>query len=453
MLVKTEIASQIPATRNRIRKLVKEYGDVKVDEVTMAQVFGGIRGVKCLATDISYVGEEGLHLRGYTIPELLQELPRKEGAEFPLAGGMYYLLLTGKMPSMDEALSIEEEWKTRNGLPEYVRNVLISMPEDAHPMTMFSQGILAMQNDSQFVNLYQEGLSKDRYWEPTLEDSLDLTARLPALAAFIYNLKYRDGKYIPPDPELDWSTNFVHMIGKGDEKGLSELIRLYFVIHSDHESGNASAHATHLVGSTLSDVYYASCAGMNALAGPLHGLANQECLRWLLQMREVIGHFPTKDEIEAYAWDTLNSGKVIPGYGHAVLRKPDPRFIALLEFGEKHMPEDENLKMVRMVYEVVPGVLQKLGKVSNPWPNVDAVSGSTLYHYGIKEFNFYTVLFGVSRVMGVSANLIWSRILNLPIERPKSLTTHMLESIVADAETEMTKPSRRFANHIRTTFE
>jgi citrate synthase len=203
------------------------------------------------------------------------------------------------------------------------------------------------------------------------------------------------------------------------------------MIHSDHESGNVSAHATHLVGSALSDVYYATSAGMNGLAGPLHGLANQECLKWLMDVRKKFDTFPTKAELEQFAWDTLNSGQVIPGYGHAVLRKPDPRFMAQLEFGRKHMPEDDLFKLVNLVYEVVPGVLGQLGKVKNPWPNVDAISGTLQYHYNVTEIDFYTVMFGVSRIMGVSANLVWARALGQPIERPKSLTTPMLEEIVA----------------------
>jgi citrate synthase len=143
--------------------------------------------------------------------------------------------------------------------------------------------------------------------------------------------------------------------------------------------------------------------------------------------------FPSKEELEKFAWDTLNSGKVIPGYGHAVLRKPDPRYIAQMEFGKKHMPDDEVFKLVVLVYEVIPGVLTQLGKVKNPWPNVDAISGSLQYHYGVREFDFYTVMFGVSRILGVTANAVWARALGQPIERPKSVTTAMLEEAAAKA--------------------
>jgi citrate synthase len=431
MLLKDKIDEQLPGWRERVSALVKEHGDKVVDQVTIKQIYGGMRGTKVLVTDISYVDpNEGIRYRGFTIPELMKLLPKAEGAEFPLAGGLYFLLLTGAIPTDEQAQDVEMAWKSRGTIPPYVYETIKAMPPDSHPMTMFSAAILSMQNESVFARQYQDGMQRADYWEATLEDSLNLTAKLPGIAAYIYNLKYNSGRYIVPDFDLDWSANFAKMIGK-DNPEYMDLMRLYFFLHADHESGNVSAHATHLVGSSLSDVYYACAAGINGLAGPLHGLANQESLRWLLCVRDAFGGLPTKEQLEEFAWDTLNNGLVIPGYGHAVLRLPDPRFTAQFEFGKKYMPDDELFKLVQLVYEVVPGVLKELGKVKNPWPNVDAVSGSLQYHYGVKELDFYTVLFGVSRILGVTANAVWARALGQPIERPKSLTTQMLEDIAA----------------------
>lgn len=221
------------------------------------------------------------------------------------------------------------------------------------------------------------------------------------------------------------------MIGKGDDKEYQDLARLFFILHSDHESGNVSAHASHLVASALSDVYYASSAGMNGLAGPLHGLANQECLKWLLDLQAAFPDLPSCQQLEHYIWDFLNSGKVIPGYGHAVLRVTDPRFIAQLEFGKQHMPDDELFQLVTQVYECLPSILVKQGKIKNPFPNVDAINGVLQYHYGVRQFDFYTVLFGMGRILGLTSHAVWSRALGKPIERPKSLTTRMLEEMVS----------------------
>jgi citrate synthase len=431
MLLKEKISEKLPDWRERVSFLVKEHGDKIVDEVTVRQVYGGMRGTKVLVTDISYVDpNEGIRYRGYTIPELLELLPKAEGSDFPLAGGLYYLLLVGEIPTAEQAQEVELAWKSRGTIPPYVYETIKAMPQKSHPMTMFSAAILSMQSESVFAKQYHEGMQRTDYWEATLEDSLQLTAKLPGIAAYIYNLKFDSGGYIAPDFDLDWGANFAKMIGKDDPEYM-DLARLYFFLHADHESGNVSAHTTHLVGSSLSDVYYSCAAGINGLAGPLHGLANQESLRWLLCVYDAFGGLPTKEQLEEFAWDTLNSGQVIPGYGHAVLRLPDPRYTAQFEFGKKFMPDDELFKLVQLVYEVVPGVLKELGKVKNPWPNVDAVSGTLQYHYGVKELDFYTVLFGVSRILGVTANAVWARALGQPLERPKSLTTKMLEDIAS----------------------
>lgn len=432
MILKEKLAEQLPAWRERVKKLTKESGNVKVGEVNIAQVYGGMRDVKGLVTDISYVDpNEGIRFRGCTIPEVLAQLPKPDGAEMPYVGGLYYLLLIGEMPTSEQALDVENEWKSRSAVPEYVHDMIRSMPKDTHPMTLFSMAVLSLQRESIFARRYHEGMRKEEYWEPMLEDSLNLTAKLPAIAAFIYREKYKGGKaLIAPDPKLDWAANFGHMMGV-EVPGYDDMSRLYFIIHSDHESGNASAHATHLVASTLSDIYYASSAAMDALAGPLHGLANQESLGWLLEVYKKFGHLPTSDELRRFAEDTLNSGQVIPGYGHAVLRKTDPRFTAQLEFGRKHFPKDDIFGLASLVYDVVPDVLRSQGKVKDPWPNVDAISGSLQNHFGVREFDFYTVMFGVSRLLGVSANTVWARALGQPIERPKSLTTAMLEEIAA----------------------
>merc|ERR1719321_2513399 len=231
-------------------------------------------------------------------------------------------------------------------------------------------------------------------------------------------------------PRRDWTGNLAHMMGYSSE-GVKELMRLYQTIHCDHEGGNVSAHATHLVGSALSDPYLSYAAGMNGLAGPLHGLANQEVLLWLDGVRKELGSSPSKQEMTDFVWATLKAGKVVPGYGHAVLRKTDPRYTCQREFALKHLPEDELFRLVGTLYDVVPGILQETGKVANPWPNVDAHSGVLLQHYGIRESNYYTVLFGVSRALGVLAQGVWSRALGLPIERPKSLTMSRLEELSA----------------------
>ena len=172
-----------------------------------------------------------------------------------------------------------------------------------------------------------------------------------------------------------------------------------------------------------------------AWLGPLHGLANQEVLGWLLGLQaelEAQGKPVSPEAIEEFTWATLKAGKVIPGYGHAVLRKTDPRYTSQREFALKHMPDDELFKLVNTVYEVMPGVLTEHGKTKNPYPNVDSHSGVLLKYYGLEQYDYYTVLFGVGRAFGVLAQLFWDRALKLPLERPKSVTSDWLTKFFKD---------------------
>ena len=431
MLIQDKIEAQLPAWRERVQRLVKEYGSHKVGEVTIEQIYSGIRGVQVNVSDVSYIDPaEGIRIRGYTIPELLEVLPKAPGSQFPLAGGIFYLLMVDEVPTLEEAQEVEADWKRRSRVPIYVYDLIRAMPACAHPMTMFSQAVLALNCDGVFAARYADGdLPKSEYWKATLEDAMNLAAKLPNLAGFIYNLRFHGGRPTPPEPELDWSGSFANMLVPGD-KEYQDLMRLFIVLHSDHEGANVSAHTAQLVNSALSDLYYATSAAMCGLAGPLHGLANQECLRWLQGVYDKFGGLPTKEELTAFAREWLRSGQVIPGYGHPVLRVTDPRFTAQFEFGKARFPNDPLFSLASLVYEVVPGVLKETGKVKNPWPNVDALSGSIQNHYGVGEHDFYTVLFGVSRTFGLAAQSVWSRALGKPIERPKSLTTRMLEEMV-----------------------
>ena len=431
--LKEKFAAKMVPMREKVQGILKQSGEMKISDVSIAQAYGGMRSVKCMVWETSALDPiEGIRFRGYTIPELRAKLPKAPGGEEPLPEGIFYLLLTGDLPTNDDVKEITLEWQKRSELPKYLLDTLKSLPKDMHPMTQFSLGILALQKDSLFSQKYRAGMGKVNYWDPTYEDVMNLLAKLPLIAAHIYRRSYKDDKHIPADMKLDWGGNLAHMVGVKDE-AFKELMRLYLVIHSDHEGGNVSAHTCHLVGSALSDAYYSLSAAMNGLAGPLHGLANQEVLRWIMDLMKDLKGVPTKEQLEKYLWDTLNAGKVVPGYGHAVLRKTDPRYVAQREFALKHLPNDDIFKVVSMVYEVAPDVLTKHGKTKNPWPNVDAHSGCLRYHYGLTEWDFYTVFFGVSRAIGVLAQLIWSRALGLPIERPKSVTTDWVEAQIKAA--------------------
>jgi citrate synthase len=426
--IKDRFKAKADTVGAEIKALLKEHGTKKIGEVQLSQVYQGMRGITGLVSETSLLdAQEGIRFRGYSIPELQVKLPKAEGGSEPLPEGLFLLMLLGDLPSNDDVQNLTSVLQRRSHVPNHVFATIEALPVATHPMTQFVIAIMALQTESQFARKYAAGMNKKDYWEAVFDDAMDLIARLPRVAAYIYRRKYKNGDHIQPNGLLDWAGNFAHMLGYEDE-GFMELMRLYMTIHADHEGGNVSAHATHLVGSALSDPYLSFAAGMNGLAGPLHGLANQEVIKWIFEIREALKtDLPTKEQIAEYVKKTLSEGKVVPGYGHAVLRKTDPRFTAQMEFGKKHMPDDPLVQTVWNVYDSVPEILTALGKVKNPWPNVDAHSGALLVHYGMVEYDFYTVLFGVSRSLGVLASLCWDRALGFPIERPKSVTTDLVK--------------------------
>jgi len=414
-----KLEEKIPDWRDDVRSLVSNSGSLTISKVTLKQAYGGMRGVTGLVCDTSSVSADtGLIIRGKPLLDIIEILPEE----------VLYLLLTGDLPNSAALKELQSNLQEHAVVPDYIWTILKSMPKDSHPMAMFNTAVLAMEKESVFRSHYDEGINKNDFWKPTLEDGIRLIAKLPALGAGVYRMRFEKGDLISPDQSLDWGANYAHMLGlDNSDNNLKKLMRLYLMLHCDHEGGNASAFTSLTIGSTLSDLYYAVSGGLNALAGPLHGLANQECLKFVLEIRDEFGGAPPKKELEELCWNRLQNGRVIPGYGHAVLRCPDPRFTAFINFGKKHIKNDDVFSIVENLFEVVPKVLQKHGKAKNPWPNVDAASGALLYHYGLKEFSYYTVLFSISRSMGIISQIVLNRALGIPIMRPKSVTTNWLK--------------------------
>eukprot|EP01089_Gocevia_fonbrunei_P015707 TRINITY_DN466_c0_g1_i1.p1 TRINITY_DN466_c0_g1~~TRINITY_DN466_c0_g1_i1.p1 ORF type:complete len:482 (-),score=117.93 TRINITY_DN466_c0_g1_i1:17-1411(-) len=424
--LRDRLSQLIPVEQEKIKKINAEHGEKILGTCSVSQAYGGMRSVKCMITETSLLdAEEGIRFRGLSIPECRQQLTKIK--EEPLPEALLWLLVTGEVPTKEQTQSITDELNARaKTFPQRVSTILKGLSTDTHPMTQLSMGILALQSESKFAKAYQKGMHKNDYWKYTYEDVLDLIAYLPEVAGQIYTNTYKKGANVSASQGLDWSANYARAMGFNTTE-FDELLRLYLVIHSDHEGGNVSAHTTHLVGSALSDPYLSLSAGMNGLAGPLHGLANQEVLRFIVQLKETFGgKEPTNDDVKAAVWDILKSGRVVPGYGHAVLRKTDPRYTAQQEFALKHLPNDPLFKLVKQLFDVVPGVLTEHGKTKNPWPNVDAHSGVLLQYYGLTQETYYTVLFGVSRALGVLPSLLWDRALSFPLERPKSVTSEWI---------------------------
>ncbi|KAM0798492.1 citrate synthase-like protein [Usnea florida] len=435
--LKATLREAIPAKRELLKK-VKSHASKTIGEVKVENTLGGMRGLKAMVWEGSVLdANEGIRFHGKTIEDCQKVLPKGTSGTEMLPEAMFWLLLTGQVPSTSQVHAFSRELAEKSTLPNFVEHMLDSFPTDLHPMTQFACAVSTLNHSSAFAKAYEKGVNKADYWEPTFDDSISLLAKLPTIAAKIYQNSYKGGGSLPAqvDPNQDWSYNFAAMLGKGgkENENFQDLLRLYLALHGDHEGGNVSAHTTHLVGSALSDPFLSYSAGLQGLAGPLHGLAAQEVLRWILKMQSHIGPTTTPSSIKSYLWSTLQSGQVIPGYGHAVLRNPDPRFTALMAFASSRpsIASDPLFRLVQLTADIAPGVLQEHGKTKNPYPNVDSSSGVLFHHYGFHETLYYTATFGVSRGLGPLAQLVWDRALGLPIERPKSVS---LEGLLRLAE-------------------
>ena len=354
--------------------------------------------------------DEGIRFHGRAIKDCQCDLPKGTSGQEMLPEAIFWLLLTGRIPSTGQVRHLSRQLAEQAALPGFVEDMLDRFPKDLHPMTQFAIAVAALSHSSVFARAYKQGLDKAEYWEATFDDCISLLGKLPTIAAKIYQNSYRGGGALPNEVHLnqDWAYNFAAMLGKGgkENENFQDLLRLYLALHADHEGGNVSAHATHLVGSALSDPFLSYSAGLQGLAGPLHGLvtysfsgecsrtgsstnmlivsngskmdslAAQEVLRWILKMRDDIAGVDSSftaisnDAVRSYIWQTLRSGQVIPGYGHAVLRKPDPRFEALMAFASARPDIAENplFQLVRKVSKIAPDVLLEHGKVSLLYP-------------------------------------------------------------------------------------
>ncbi|KFY19366.1 hypothetical protein V491_04475, partial [Pseudogymnoascus sp. VKM F-3775] len=233
--LKERFAEQLPEKIEEIKKLRKDHGNKVIGEVTLDQVYGGARGIKSLVWEGSVLdSEEGIRFRGLTIPECQEALPKAPGGKEPLPEGLFWLLLTGEVPSEQQVRDLSAEWAARSDVPKFVEELIDRCPTSLHPMAQLSIAVNALEHESSFAKAYAKGINKKEYWGHTFEDSMDLIAKLPTIAARIYQNVYKDGKVAPVQKDKDYSFNFANQLGFGENKAFVELMRLYLTIHTDH---------------------------------------------------------------------------------------------------------------------------------------------------------------------------------------------------------------------------
>ena len=366
-------------------------------ELTEAHLDTGLRGIPVGTCRTSAVDPRlGVTYVGYTLPQLKDHAPED----------VIYLLFHKALPSEAQARAFRADLASRSAVDPRVFDVLRSLPKEGHPMEWLMVGLSA---------LGMTGKTGD-----FKEDALNLVARISTLVAAIFRIREGWGDPIAPDHTLPFHENFAAMLGVKDAHPmLPELLRMFYVLHMDHGGGNLSTFVGKAVASGKADVYASIASAMAALYGPRHGRANQECLAFVKSIESTeVG------AVQAEVRRILAAGGLIYGFGHAVLRAEDPRAAIQYAFGQEHFGDNELVKKALALREAVPAILKENPKIKNPYPNVDAVSGSLMTAAGLVEPEYYTLLFGWSRVAGISAQIVDERSYpgkkdGLPIYRPK----------------------------------
>ena len=366
--------------------------------VTRAHLDTGLRGFpvgSCMTSAVDPI--RGVSYVGYPIEELAYRDPEE----------IAYLLYHRELPDADQLAAYKRLLADRTGLPQSVLDALRTLPKEGHPMEWLITGLVLCGM-----------VCKTGDW---LQDAHNVTAKTPELIAAIFRIRQGWGDPIPPRPELGLIENFVHMLGVpgGDPAKLDELLRVFYVLHMDHGGGNLSTFVGKAVASSLTDMWSSLAAGMAGLYGPLHGRANQECIESVIEFGS-----PDPADVEAKVRAKLAAGEVVAGFGHAVLRAEDPRAKVQYVLGEKLCPDDVLFRTAVTMRTVVPAILKENPKIQNPYPNVDAVSGTLLNACGLTNYEYYTLLFGLSRLPGIAAQIVDERTRlrggkGVPIYRPK----------------------------------
>lgn len=372
-------------------------------EVTKDNLETGLRGYPCGYCTTSFVDPvKGLTYVGRPVDKIVDWGPEK----------VIYLLYSGKEGSEQDIKLFKDELTKRSKCSPEMIQAIRQLPRKGHPMKLFCVALL-------MAGMFE---GKNNY----KEDCLNLIAKLPEIAATVINYHAGWGDTPPSKPELGYMENFAQMINAPNRNlsQLTEAFKIFNILHYDHGGGNLSTFVGKATASGLEDMYGSITSAMTALAGPRHGKANQDSLDFVKSLLDVLGPKTNPQEVEDLLRKKLANNELIFGFGHAVLRVEDPRATVFYDYVEKNFPEHPLVKISLLLREVGPRILKENPKISDPYPNVDAISGTVLSAAGFPYSEYYTILFGLSRTVGIALQIVYERCeardgKGTPIVRPK----------------------------------
>ncbi len=374
-------------------------------QITEKELETGMRGYPVgYCTTSSVDPQKGLFYVGRPVSELALWTPEE----------VIYLLQFGKAGSKEEVAKFFADLQQRMVLKPETIEAIEKLPRAGHPMKLFSAAMLVL------------GMMEGKGDYP--EDALNVIAKIPHLAAVVINFHAGWGKTPVSKPELGYMENFTQLlkVPKGDGKKLFPAFKLFNVLHFDHGGGNLSTFVGKAVASGLEDTYGSMCSALCALAGPRHGRANQDCLEFVREVHKEVGDKATAKDVEMLIRKRLQENKLVFGFGHAVLRVEDPRATVMYDYLQKHYPAHPLVKIALLLRTEGSKVLKENPKISDPYANIDAISGTMLAASGFDHPEYFTVLFGLSRCVGIARQIVYERCearggKGTPIIRPKYL--------------------------------
>ena len=339
----------------------------------------GLEGVIALESALSSIdGQKGeLIYRGYNIDDLA------DGASFE---EVVYLLWNGSLPTQDELETLRSELRSERALPAPVLDILRHAPDDAHPMAVLRTAVSSLALYDQEADTMEPAANRRK--------AARILAQIPTIIAAFDRLRKGHDPVSPLD-QGSMAKNFLYMLN-GEEPGeaAERVFDACLVLHADHGL-NASTFTGRVIGSTLSDLYSAVSGAIGALKGPLHGGANREVMRMLLEIDEQ-GADPAE-----YVKQKLKDGERVMGFGHRVYKTMDPRAAILKDMVRELSEEEGDMKW----YEYSMAILETMQGEKGIDPNVDFFSASTYYQLGLDP-DLFTPIFALSRTAGWSAHLI-----------------------------------------------
>ncbi|KAJ8676439.1 hypothetical protein QAD02_012226 [Eretmocerus hayati] len=436
--LKEALCEKIPLHHDLLRKFREMHGLDVVSQITVNDIYRGLDGVAALIRETSEVdSQNGIKYRGLSMPELCALLPRKGNS--PSAEAVFWLLLTGDVPTHEQTDSLTEDWAERRDRRKHwwwsessreiggvVGGVLRALPQNVPPVARLAIALTALDADQHYRRAVKQGAMSYTYWEHIYEDSMELLASLPAIVALVSSVEAR------PTPlaieKTDWVDFFLDCfhsatdsITEAQKQSLGEFLRLFIAVNADDDGGIPGAHVAQIMGSCQFDASRALAAGVLAYANePTSGTLCQY-MDFLVQLQNAVGREPKREILRNFVSSLIDKRFQIAG--HKISQFEDTRYKILQEFVKTRVPNDPEIQLSQDISTIYTTQIKK-ARNRSVVAEQNAIAAPLFQFYGLRDMDYNQLLLCMSRALGIVASMIWTTALNAPVERPRAKCTH-----------------------------